>query len=72
MAKLPETMKAIIVPEYGDVDVLQLADIPFPEQKSNEVVVKVRIFKYLCFYINSTYPRAYFFYLRNIPTNMVH
>ena len=34
-------MKAIQVPRYGGPEVLQVADLPIPEPKPNEIVVKV-------------------------------
>ncbi|KAI5118257.1 hypothetical protein M0805_008191 [Coniferiporia weirii] len=37
----PATIKSIIVPKYGDVDVIELADVPFPQHKPDEVLVKV-------------------------------
>ena len=37
----PQTIKAILVPKHGDVDVIELGDVPFPEQKPNEVLIKV-------------------------------
>ncbi len=36
------SMKAVQVTGYGDVDKLDLVDIPIPEPKSNEVLVKVK------------------------------
>ena len=38
---LPQMMKAIQVPRHGDVDVIELAEVPLPEQKPNEILVKV-------------------------------
>lgn len=35
-------MKAVRVTGYGDVDKLELVDIPVPEPKANEVLVKVK------------------------------
>ena len=39
----PEKTKAIVVPQFGDIDVIQLAELPFPTPKPNEVLVKVRM-----------------------------
>lgn len=38
----PETIKAIVAPQHGDIDVLELVDLPFPVQKPDEVLIKVR------------------------------
>ena len=38
---LPKTIKAIVAPRTGGVDVMELAELPFPKQQPNEVVVKV-------------------------------
>lgn len=38
---LPSTIKAIIVPKHGDFDVIELGELPFPEQEPHEILVKV-------------------------------
>ncbi|KLO09276.1 NAD(P)-binding protein [Schizopora paradoxa] len=38
---LPTTIKAIAAPQHGDVDVLDVVDLPFLKQEPNEVLVKV-------------------------------
>lgn len=35
------TMKAVMVREYGDPDVLKLEEVPLPEPKMNEVLIRV-------------------------------
>ncbi len=37
-------MKAIILPEAGDADILQITELPIPEFGDNEVLVKVKAF----------------------------
>ena len=37
----PETMKAVVAHEYGGPDVLKLEDVPVPEPKENEILVRV-------------------------------
>ncbi|EJC98614.1 NAD-binding protein [Fomitiporia mediterranea MF3/22] len=37
----PEKIKAIQVPKHGDVDVIELAEVPFPKQQPGEVLIKV-------------------------------
>lgn len=37
----PKSIKAIVVPKHGDVDVIELAEVPFPEQQPGEVLIKV-------------------------------
>jgi NADPH:quinone reductase-like Zn-dependent oxidoreductase len=38
---LPKTMKAIIAHEYGGPEVLKYEDVPLPEPKENEILVRV-------------------------------
>src|SRR5262249_42199717 len=38
---VPKTMKAVVAQEYGGPDVLKLQDVPVPEPKENEVLVRV-------------------------------
>ncbi|HME88498.1 MAG TPA: NADP-dependent oxidoreductase [Chthoniobacterales bacterium] len=38
---LPKTMKAVVAHEYGGPEVLKLEDIPVPEPKENEILVRV-------------------------------
>jgi NADPH:quinone reductase-like Zn-dependent oxidoreductase len=38
---LPKTMKAIVAHEYGGPEVLKLEDVPVPEPKENEILVRV-------------------------------
>src|ERR1041385_3611200 len=38
---LPKTMKAVVAHEYGGPEVLKLEEIPLPEPKENEVLVRV-------------------------------
>jgi len=40
MASLPKTMKAVYIEKTGGTDVLQYADVPVPEPKEGEVLVK--------------------------------
>ena len=48
---LPEKMKAIIIPKHGDVDVIELAEVPAPVQNPGEVLIKAST--------TSSYSRAY-------------
>jgi len=38
---LPKTMKAIVAHEYGGPEVLKLEDVPVPEAKENEILVRL-------------------------------
>jgi len=38
---LPKTMKAVVAHEYGGPEVLKLEDVPVPEPKQNEILVRV-------------------------------
>lgn len=38
----PSTIKAIVAPKHGDVDVIDIVELPFPKQGPNEILVKVR------------------------------
>ena len=38
---VPKTMKAVVAHEYGGPEVLKLEDVPVPEPKENEVLVRV-------------------------------
>ena len=38
---LPKTMKAIVAHEYGGPEVLKLEEVPVPEPKENEILVRV-------------------------------
>ena len=38
---LPSTIRAIIVLKHGDFDVIELGELPFPKQASNEILIKV-------------------------------
>ena len=38
---LPKTMKAVVAHEYGGPEVLKLEEIPVPEPKENEILVRV-------------------------------
>ena len=40
-AAAPETMKAVVAHEYGGPEVLKLEDVPVPEPKENEILVRV-------------------------------
>jgi NADPH:quinone reductase-like Zn-dependent oxidoreductase len=40
-AELPKTMKAIVAHEYGGPEVLKYEDVPLPEPKDNEILVRV-------------------------------
>lgn len=40
MASLPKTMKAVYIEQTGDFEVLQYKDVPVPEPKEGEVLVK--------------------------------
>ena len=41
-AALPEKMRAILVPEYGDASVLRIADdVPIPQLGAHDVLVRV-------------------------------
>src|SRR5437588_5443005 len=37
----PKTMKAVVAHEYGGPEVLKLEDVPVPEPKENEILVRV-------------------------------
>ena len=41
MSSFPSTIKAIGCPQNGDVDVIELLELPFPQQKPGEVLIKV-------------------------------
>jgi hypothetical protein len=43
----PEQVKAILVPKHGEVDVIELGDVPFPEQKPDEVLIKVSLLSHV-------------------------
>lgn len=38
----PATIKAVICPKNGDVDVIEIGELPFPKQAPGEILVKVR------------------------------
>ncbi|TDL20891.1 NAD-binding protein [Rickenella mellea] len=38
---LPSTIKAVVAPKYGDIDVMELTTLPFPQPAPNEVLIKV-------------------------------
>jgi NADPH:quinone reductase-like Zn-dependent oxidoreductase len=38
---VPKTMKAVVAHEYGGPDVLKLEEVPVPEPKENEILVRV-------------------------------
>jgi NADPH:quinone reductase-like Zn-dependent oxidoreductase len=38
---VPKTMKAVVAHEYGGPEVLKLEDVPVPEPKENEILVRV-------------------------------
>jgi NADPH:quinone reductase-like Zn-dependent oxidoreductase len=38
---MPKTMKAVVAHEYGGPEVLKLEDVPVPEPKENEILVRV-------------------------------
>ncbi|HZE69201.1 MAG TPA: alcohol dehydrogenase catalytic domain-containing protein, partial [Pyrinomonadaceae bacterium] len=40
-AELPKTMKAVVAHEYGGPEVLKYQDVPVPEPKDNEILVRV-------------------------------
>ena len=40
-ADLPKTMKAVVAHEYGGPEVLKYEDVPVPEPKDNEILVRV-------------------------------
>jgi NADPH:quinone reductase-like Zn-dependent oxidoreductase len=40
-SSLPKTMKAVVAHEYGGPEVLKLEDVPVPEPKENEILVRV-------------------------------
>jgi len=40
-AELPKTMKAIVAHEYGGPEALKYEDVPVPEPKDNEILVRV-------------------------------
>jgi NADPH:quinone reductase-like Zn-dependent oxidoreductase len=40
-ADLPETMKAVVAHEYGGPEVLKYEDVPVPQPKDNEILVRV-------------------------------
>ena len=42
MSSFPSTIKAIVAPKHGDVDVIDIVELPFPKQAANEILVKVR------------------------------
>ena len=40
-ADLPKTMKAVVAHEYGGPEVLKYQDVPVPEPKDNEILVRL-------------------------------
>ena len=38
---LPKTMKAVVAHQYGGPEVLKLEQVPVPEPKENEILVRV-------------------------------
>src|SRR4051812_44895338 len=38
---VPKTMKAVVAHEYGGPEVLKLEEVPIPEPKENEILVRV-------------------------------
>lgn len=40
----PKTIKAVVVPQHGDIEVIELIETPFPVQQPNEVLIKVSSF----------------------------
>ena len=40
MSSLPKTMKAVYIEKTGGTDVLTYSDVPVPEPKEGEVLVK--------------------------------
>ena len=40
MAPLPKTMKAVEIDETGGIDVLKYRDVPVPEVKEGQLLVK--------------------------------
>jgi NADPH2:quinone reductase len=40
MSSLPKTMKAVLIEKTGGTDVLQYKDVPVPQPKEGEVLVK--------------------------------
>ena len=43
----PATVSAIAINETGGFDVIEKLEVPFPQQKPNEIVLKVRFCAYL-------------------------
>jgi NADPH:quinone reductase len=39
---IPESMRAVVIPGYGGPEVLRLRDVPIPEPRGREVLVRVR------------------------------
>jgi len=35
-------IKAIVAPKHGDIDVIDVVELPFPKQGPNEILVKVQ------------------------------
>ncbi|KAH8110683.1 NAD-binding protein [Phellopilus nigrolimitatus] len=63
----PPTTKAIVAPKNGDIDVLELADLPFPQQQPNEILVKV---KYGGVNFIDTYIRAGLYPAKSFPIRL--
>lgn len=41
MSSLPSTIKAIGFHKTGDIDVIEELNLPFPQQKEDEILIKV-------------------------------
>ncbi|KAG8899449.1 hypothetical protein FRB99_006709 [Tulasnella sp. 403] len=64
MSSLPSTIKAIGIHQHGDLDAIQELQIPFPEQKDDEVLIKV---EYSGVNFIDTYERAGIYPTSNFP-----
>ncbi|KLO09266.1 NAD-binding protein [Schizopora paradoxa] len=63
----PSTIKAIVAPKHGDVDVIDIVELPFPKQQPNEILVKV---KYVGVNFIDTYQRKGLYPAKSFPVRL--